>query len=119
MTLVKTEAVAALLDVDPKTVRALVDAGSLRAVRIGKRCLRFDPADVAAFIAQAKACPSIPKADIGTMTSSTKGGVTMARPARRRAAALKPFAAQTRVSSLTEEKMIRAARAALAGSGEK
>jgi len=33
--------------------------------------------------------------------------------------ALKPFAAQTRVSSLTEEKMIRAARAALAGSGEK
>ena len=33
--------------------------------------------------------------------------------------ALKPFAAQTRVSSLTEEKMILAARAALAGSGEK
>ena len=41
-----TNASAALLDVDPKTVRALVDAGSLRAVRIGKRCLRFDPADV-------------------------------------------------------------------------
>ena len=33
--------------------------------------------------------------------------------------ALKPFAAQTLASSLTEEKMIRAARAALAGSGEK
>jgi hypothetical protein len=33
--------------------------------------------------------------------------------------ALKPFAAQTRASSLTEEKMILAARAALAGSGEK
>lgn len=33
--------------------------------------------------------------------------------------ALKPFAAQTRASSLTEEKMIRAAQAALAGSGEK
>ncbi len=33
--------------------------------------------------------------------------------------ALKPFAWLTRVSSLTEEKMIRAARAALAGSGEK
>jgi len=33
-------------------------------------------------------------------------------------AALQPFAWQTRVSSLTEEKMILAARAALAGSGE-
>ncbi len=32
--------------------------------------------------------------------------------------ALKPFAAQTRASSLTEEKMILAARAALAGSGK-
>jgi len=32
--------------------------------------------------------------------------------------ALKPFAAQTLASSLTEEKMIRAARAALAGSGD-
>jgi len=33
--------------------------------------------------------------------------------------AMKPFAWQTRVSSLTAEKMILAARAALAGSGEK
>ena len=44
--LLTTEQVAELLSVDAKTVRTLADNGDMRVVRIGKRCLRFDPADV-------------------------------------------------------------------------
>ena len=57
--LLTTEEVAQILRVDPKTVRALVAEEGLRAVRIGKRCIRFDRRDVAAFIDQAKA-PAVP-----------------------------------------------------------
>jgi excisionase family DNA binding protein len=44
--LLTTEEVAERLRVDVKTVRALVEAERLRVVRLGKRCLRFDPRDV-------------------------------------------------------------------------
>ena len=89
--LITTEAVAERLSVDPKTVRALVDDGALRAVRIGKRCIRFDPQDVEAFIEGAKACPSTPRAASGTSISSTKVAVSMGRRGKRRAGPLKPL----------------------------
>lgn len=49
-----TDQVAELLQVDPKTVRALVSGGHLVAVRLGKRLMRFDPRDVAACIEAAR-----------------------------------------------------------------
>lgn len=52
--LLTTEELAAILSVDPKTVRALIHEGHLPSVRIGRRCLRFDRRDVAAFIEGAK-----------------------------------------------------------------
>lgn len=50
-TMLKTKAVAAVLGVSPPTVRALVKAGTLPALRVSTRCIRFDPVDVARFVA--------------------------------------------------------------------
>lgn len=52
--LLNTEQVADWLQVDPKTVRALVYEGKLPAIRLGARVLRFDRRDVEALIENAR-----------------------------------------------------------------
>ena len=49
--MLKTKAVAERLGVSPPTVRALVKAGTLPALRVSTRCYRFDARDVARFVA--------------------------------------------------------------------
>ena len=70
--LLTTEEVAERLRVDVKTVRALVEAERLKVVRLGKRCVRFDPRDVDACIEGAKSWECTQKVDTGTTTSSSK-----------------------------------------------
>jgi excisionase family DNA binding protein len=42
---------AELLNVSPRTVRRLIEAGALRAHRIGRRLVRISDEDIAAFLA--------------------------------------------------------------------
>ena len=60
--------------------------------------------------------PTLPPDRVNTLCSAAARLDKLERENAALREALKPFAAQTRASSLTEEKMI---RAALAGSGEK
>tara|TARA_Y100000588_G_scaffold351237_1_gene402897 strand:- start:774 stop:965 length:192 start_codon:yes stop_codon:yes gene_type:complete len=48
--LLTTEDVAEKLACSIWTVRRMVDDQHLKAIRIGRRCLRFDPADVDEYI---------------------------------------------------------------------
>ena len=50
MILHTTEEVAEILQCSIWTVRRMVDAGEIKALRIGKRSLRIDPADLAEYI---------------------------------------------------------------------
>ena len=49
-----TEEVAEILQCSIWTVRRMVDAGEIKALRIGKRSLRIDPADLADYISNQK-----------------------------------------------------------------
>lgn len=80
--LLTTEEVAEIMRVDVKTVRALVEAARLRVVRLGKRCVRFDPRDVEACIEGAKEWASIEKAGSGTTTFKSGASTSSATPAR-------------------------------------
>jgi len=59
--LLTTPEVAQILGCDEKTLRALVDDGKLRRVLIGKRIVRFDPADVRILQGiEYRPCPDLP-----------------------------------------------------------
>ena len=57
--LLPKEAVAARLDVAPRTVLRLARAQQLASVRVGSR-VKFDARDVEAFIARQRRAPALP-----------------------------------------------------------
>ncbi|HAH10945.1 MAG TPA: hypothetical protein DCL54_03905 [Alphaproteobacteria bacterium] len=81
---------AEALGVCEDTFRAIVKEAGIPRIQISARVVRFDPADIAAFIERAK-CQSTEKAASGTTTSSIRASGSTVRRARTQSAQLKPW----------------------------
>ena len=81
---------AETLGVHEDTFRAIVKDGAIPRIQISARVVRFDPADIAAFIERAKS-QSTEKAASGITISSIRASGTTVRRARTQSALPKPW----------------------------